>query len=121
MAANGRGLIDFLGTELFKPERFNTMLEQIRNAITSLTWADITTDRPFAKMSFGIGTFSGSTGTNIVHDYGIPDAYVVQVTPLGSANATLGEFYVEKGANYIKVKNTGSDTTTQFQWTLIKK
>ena len=121
MAVNGRGLIDFLGTELFKPERFNTMLEQIRNAIGSLNWADITGNRPFEKMESGEGTFASTTGATIAHSCGAATEYIVSVTPLGSSSAKLGEFWVEKGTNSIVVKNTGEDVVTKFQYMIIRK
>ncbi len=121
MAVNGRGLIDFLGTELFKPERFNTMLEQIRNAIGGLSWADIATNRPFEKMESGEGTFASTAGATIKHSCGAASEYIVSVTPLGSSSAKLGEFWVEKGTNSIIVKNTGEDIVTKFQYMIIRK
>ena len=121
MAANGRGLMDFLNTELFKPERFNTMLEQIRNAIGGLSWADIATNRPFEKMESGESTFASTTGATIAHSCGAPGEYIVSVTPLGSSSAKLGEFWVEKRTNSIVVKNTGEDIVTKFQYMIIRK
>ena len=91
MAANGRGIMDILGTEFFTPARLNSMLEQIRNAISNASWADIKTNRPFEAMVTGEGTFAGPKGVVINHTYGAATDYVVFVTPLGSSSAKLGE------------------------------
>ena len=121
MAANGRGIIDFLTNDIFGPTRLNAMLEQFRVAIENLTWADIKTNRPFEAMVTGEGTFAGPTGVVINHTYGAATDYVVFVTPLGSSSAKLGEFWVEKGGNSITVKNTGEDVVSKFQYIIIKK
>ncbi len=121
MATNGRGIMDILGTEFFTPARLNSMLEQIRNAISNASWADITVNRPFEKMESGESTFASTTGATIAHSCGAPGEYIVSVTPLGSSSAKLGEFWVEKGTNSIIVKNTGEDVVTKFQYMIIRK
>ena len=121
MAANGRGIMDFLNTDFFTPERLNAALEQIRNAMSGLNWSDVTVNRPFEKMESGEGTFASTTGVTIGHSCGAPSEYIISVTPLGSSSAKLGEFWAEKGTNSVIIKNTGEDVVTKFQYMIIRK
>jgi len=75
----------------------------------------------FAKLTNfqrGTGTFGGPNGTTVaINDVGTTD-YQVVIQPL-SQSGFIGEISVEsKAANSFVVKNSGSDTTTQFDWIL---
>ena len=68
----------------------------------------------------GIGTFAGSTGVSIdITDYAIgTTSYHVDIT-LDDLSGYIGEISVEsKAENSFVVKNSGSDTTTTFTWSL---
>jgi len=75
----------------------------------------------FAKLTNfqrGTGTFGGPNGTTVaINDVGTTD-YQVVIQPL-SQSGFIGEISVEsKAANSFVVKNSGSDTTTSFDWIL---
>jgi len=72
----------------------------------------------FTNFQRGTGTFNGPTGVTVsIDDVGTTD-YQVVIQPL-SQSGFIGEISVEsKAANSFVVKNSGSDTTTQFDWIL---
>lgn len=72
-----------------------------------------------ARRRIFTGNFAGISGKTIQHDlgtYGIVD-YCVSITPTMNTGGNLGEFWVEKSTNSIKVCNTGT-STAKFDCTI---
>ncbi|MCD6476170.1 MAG: hypothetical protein J7K85_07935 [Anaerolineaceae bacterium] len=72
----------------------------------------------FTNFQRGTSTFNGPNGiTVLIDDVGTTD-YQVTIQPL-SQSGFIGEISIEsKAANSFVVKNSGTDTTTQFGWIL---
>jgi hypothetical protein len=72
------------------------------------------------KFLSGTGTFNTTTGRTITHTAGVT-TYKVCIQPTGDSGGTIGEYWVEsKTTTSFVVKNSGSNTTTTFDWILIK-
>lgn len=68
----------------------------------------------------GSSTFNSNSGVSVGHSAGTYN-YGVLISPTNAVNGDIGEYWVESKTNSgFIVKNTGLNTTSQFDWILIK-
>lgn len=71
---------------------------------------------PPNSFNMGSSTFNSTTGVVINHTFGLPTNYFVSITPTSNGNGYIGEYYVQKDNNSMRVCNSGSSTTGTFDY-----
>ena len=81
-----------------------------------LIWVQFTGTIPIIK---GSNTFAGNLNPRVItFETAMPNSnYIVQLTPIGTANGRIGEWGVAKTTTDITITNTG-DATTSFDYTI---